>query len=132
MREAADAVGGDHAMARNDDRQLVVAARLADRPRFPIEFLVLACLVVGIIPSLSIGPFLHSAVVSVLGTRTPEYSLAIWHGINTPLIMSMIALVGGVALYAVLKDYLARCDDGPPLFRHLGGQRIQALPLRGV
>ena len=92
--------------------------------RFPIEFLVLACLVVGIIPSLSIGPFLHSAVVSVLGTRTPEYSLAIWHGINTPLIMSMIALVGGVALYAVLKDYLARCDDGPPLFRHLGGQRI--------
>ncbi|WP_313527411.1 monovalent cation/H+ antiporter subunit A [Shinella sp.] len=92
--------------------------------RFPIEFLVLACLVVGIIPSLSIGPFLHSAVISVLGDRTPEYSLAIWHGINTPLIMSLIALVGGAALYFVLKDYLAKCDDGPPLFRHLGGQRI--------
>jgi multicomponent K+:H+ antiporter subunit A len=92
--------------------------------RFPIEFLVLACLVVGIIPSLSIGPFLHSAVVSVLGDRTPEYSLAVWHGINTPLIMSVIALGGGVALYVVMKDYLAKCDDGPPLFRHLGGQRI--------
>ncbi len=92
--------------------------------RFPIEFLVLACLVVGIIPSLSIGPFLHSAVVSVLGDRTPEYSLAVWHGINTPLIMSLIALVGGAALYFVMKDYLAKCDDGPPLFRHLGGQRI--------
>ncbi|UDF31754.1 UNVERIFIED_ORG: monovalent cation/H+ antiporter subunit A (plasmid) [Roseateles sp. XES5] len=92
--------------------------------RFPIEFLVLACLVVGIIPSLSIGPFLHSAVVSVLGERTPDYSLAIWHGINTPLIMSVIALIGGAALYALLKDYLAKCDDGPPLFRHLAGQRI--------
>jgi len=92
--------------------------------RFPIEFLVLACLVVGIIPSLSIGPFLHSAVLSVLGERTPEYSLAVWHGINTPLIMSLIALVGGAALYFVLKDYLARCDDGPPLFRQLTGQRI--------
>ena len=92
--------------------------------RFPIEFLVLACLVVGIIPGMSIGPFLHTAVVSVLGERTPEYSLAVWHGINTPLIMSAIALVGGVALYAVMKDYLARCDDGPPLFRYLRGQRI--------
>ena len=92
--------------------------------RFPVEFLVLACLVVGIIPGLSIGPFLHTAVVSVLGDRTPEYSLAVWHGINTPLIMSAVALVGGVALYAVLKDYLAKCDDGPPLFRHLRGQRI--------
>ncbi|WLS11577.1 monovalent cation/H+ antiporter subunit A (plasmid) [Shinella sumterensis] len=92
--------------------------------RFPVEFLVLACLVVGVIPSLSIGPFLHSAVVSVLGDRTPEYSLAVWHGINTPLIMSMIALAGGVLLYVLLKDYLARCDDGPPIFRHLAGQRI--------
>jgi multicomponent K+:H+ antiporter subunit A len=92
--------------------------------RFPVEFLVFACLVVGIVPSLSIGPFLHSAVLSVLGPRTPEYSLAIWHGVNTPLVMSVIALIGGAALYAFLKDYLARCDDGPPLFRHLVGQRI--------
>ncbi|WP_337183568.1 monovalent cation/H+ antiporter subunit A [Shinella sp.] len=92
--------------------------------RFPIEFLVLACLVVGIVPSLSIGPFLHSAVLSVLGERTPEYSLAVWHGINTPLVMSLIALAGGAALYVLLKDYLAKCDDGPPLFRHLAGQRI--------
>ena len=92
--------------------------------RFPMEFLVVACLVVGIIPGLSIGPFLHTAVVSVLGSQTPEYSLAVWHGINTPLIMSAIALGGGVALYILLKDYLAKCDDGPPLFRHLAGQRI--------
>ncbi|QRM57340.1 monovalent cation/H+ antiporter subunit A [Sinorhizobium sp. BG8] len=92
--------------------------------RFPIEFLVLACLVVGIIPALSIGPFLHTAVVSVLGAQTPEYSLAVWHGINTPLIMSAVALVGGTAIYVVFNDYLARCEDGPPYFRHLMGQRI--------
>jgi multicomponent K+:H+ antiporter subunit A len=92
--------------------------------RFPIEFLVFVCLVVGVVPALSIGPFLHSAVVSVLGDQTPEYSLSIWHGFNTPLIMSMIALVGGVTLYLLLKNYLARCGDGPPVFRLLRGQRI--------
>ncbi|MDE1157260.1 MAG: monovalent cation/H+ antiporter subunit A [Neorhizobium sp.] len=92
--------------------------------RFPIEFLVVVCLIVGIVPSLSIGPFLHTAVVSVLGDATPDYSLAIWHGVNTPLIMSVIALVGGSALYVVLGKYLSRCDDGPPVFRRLRGQRI--------
>ncbi len=92
--------------------------------RFPIEFLVLACLIVGIVPSLSIGPFLHSAVLSVLGPQTPVYSLSIWHGFNVPLMMSLVALVGGVAIYAVLGGYFSRCEDGPPVFRHLRGQRI--------
>ena len=92
--------------------------------RFPIEFLVFACLIVGIVPSLSIGPFLHSAVLSVLGAQTPVYSLSIWHGFNLPLIMSIAALIGGVTIYALLGGYFSRCDDGPPVFRHLRGQRI--------
>ncbi len=92
--------------------------------RLPIEFLVLACLIVGTIPSLTIGPYLHTAVMSVLNERTPEYSLAVWHGINTPLIMSVVALMGGVLLYLMMRNYLARCEDGPPGIRHLKGQRI--------
>ncbi|WP_320200968.1 monovalent cation/H+ antiporter subunit A [Agrobacterium sp. rho-13.3] len=92
--------------------------------RFPIEFLVLACLIVGIVPSLSIGPFLHSAVLSVLGPQTPVYSLSIWHGFNLPLMMSLVALIGGIVIYVTLGGYFSRCDDGPPFFRHLRGQRI--------
>ncbi|MGI6856641.1 monovalent cation/H+ antiporter subunit A [Mesorhizobium sp. 1B3] len=92
--------------------------------RFPIEALVLACLVVGIIPGLSIGPFLHTAVVSVLGDRTPQYSLAVWHGFTLPLIMSIIAMVGGLLLYALLRRYLAYCEPDPPGVRGLKGQRI--------
>lgn len=92
--------------------------------RFPIEALVLACLVVGIIPGLSIGPFLHTAVVSVLGERTPQYSLAVWHGFTLPLIMSVIAMVGGLLLYALLRRYLAYCESDPPGVRGLKGQRI--------
>lgn len=92
--------------------------------RFPIEFLVVVCLVVGIVPSLSIGPFLQTAVVSVLGAQTPEYSLAIWHGFNMPLAMSAAALVGGSLLYVLMRHYLASCDDGPPFIRRWRGQRI--------
>lgn len=92
--------------------------------RRPIELLVMLCLLIGIVPGLSIGPFLHSAVRSVLGDATPEYSLSVWHGFNLPLTMSIIAMIGGVLLHWLLKNYLATSEDGPPLFRHLQGQRI--------
>jgi multicomponent K+:H+ antiporter subunit A len=92
--------------------------------RVPIEVLVVVCLVVGIVPTISIGPFLQTAVESVLGDRTPEYSLSIWHGFNVPLLMSIIALIGGFVLYMLMRDYLSRCEDGPPYLRRLRGQRL--------
>ena len=92
--------------------------------RRPIEFLVIACVVVGTIPALSIGGFLDAGVIAVLGDRTPSYSLSVWHGFNIPLLMSIVALVGGLALYWMLKGYLLTCEEGPPFFRRLKGQRI--------
>ncbi|RUT32581.1 monovalent cation/H+ antiporter subunit A [Arsenicitalea aurantiaca] len=92
--------------------------------RLPIELLVLACLIVGIIPGITIGPFLASAVTSVLGPETPYYSLSIWHGFNLPLLMSIVALVGGVLIYLALQRYLSSGIEGPPWFRNLKGQRI--------
>jgi len=92
--------------------------------RRPIELLVVACVVVGTIPAISVGRPLHAAVLSVLGERTPDYSLAVWHGFNFPLLMSAIALVAGAAIYWVLRDYLRTCEEGPPFFRRLKGQRI--------
>lgn len=92
--------------------------------RLPIELLVFLCLLVGIFPNFTIGHILDNAVVAVLGPSTPTYSLALWHGFNTPLIMSMIALFGGILLYIMARKYLKSCDEGPPFFRHLKGQRI--------
>ncbi|MDB5614544.1 MAG: monovalent cation/H+ antiporter subunit [Devosia sp.] len=92
--------------------------------RRPIEILVLICLVVGIIPGITIAPYLAAAVVSVTGPDTPYYSLSVWHGFNFALAMSAIALVGGVLLYWALYGYLAKGVDGPPLIRQLKGQRI--------
>ena len=40
--------------------------------RFPVEILVVTCLVVGIVPAMTVGPYLHMAAVSVLGPATPE------------------------------------------------------------
>jgi multicomponent K+:H+ antiporter subunit A len=92
--------------------------------RLPVLLLVIACLVVGTVPALTIGPFLHTGIVSVLGAYTPRYSLEIWHGFTLPLLMSVLALIGGGLLYLLLKNYLAHCEDGPPFFRRLKGQRI--------
>lgn len=92
--------------------------------RFPIELLVLACLLVGILPAMTIKPFLATAVRAVLGPDTPYYSLAVWHGFNEILLMSVIALIAGVILYWLLQGYLTKGIDGPPLMRHLKGQRI--------
>ena len=92
--------------------------------RFPIMLLVFTCLVVGIFPDQTVGPILHTAAASVLGPNMPVYTLAVWHGFNTPLLMSVIALIAGVMLYLALRKYLAYCEEGPPYFRRIKGQRI--------
>src|SRR4051794_7397235 len=92
--------------------------------RFPAEVLVLVCLVVGIAPSLTVGPVLDTAVRAVVGPAPPEYSLAVWHGFTPELLMSIVALGGGVAVYFFLRPYLLSGIEGPPLIRHLKTQRI--------
>src|SRR5574337_314081 len=91
--------------------------------RFPIGFLALACLLVGMLPALVIGPSLRAAVAAVLGTRdVPDYSLAVWHGVTTPLLMSLFAFVVGCLLYARLRRYFAACEV-TPLIGRISGKR---------
>src|SRR4051794_34936940 len=92
--------------------------------RLPVEILVLTCIMVGMLPAATVGPFLAVGVRSVLGDDVPAYSLAIWHGFNLPLAMSLVALTGGLALYLMLERRLRSGSDGPPLLRRLEGQRI--------
>jgi multicomponent K+:H+ antiporter subunit A len=74
--------------------------------RVPIEVLVLACLVVGIVPQWSIHHILSTAAQPVVGGTLPEFDLAIWHGFNLPLWMSFLALAGGIVLYLLLRKPL--------------------------
>ncbi|MFT3721739.1 monovalent cation/H+ antiporter subunit A [Pseudorhodoferax sp.] len=97
--------------------------------RVPVELLVLACLVVGVAPEWSVGPLLATAAAPVVGGQLPQYSLAVWHGLNLPLAMSFVALAGGALLYlaqrrARTRGRLARTPvlhvlDGQRMFEHL-------------
>jgi len=100
--------------------------------RFPVELLVLACLVVGIAPGLSIEPVLSLAVKATLGSQTPDYDLAVWHGLNLPLMMSLVALMGGVALYVVLRRHfnLQQREHVPLIYRFNGAQFYETTMLQ--
>ncbi|WP_213878813.1 monovalent cation/H+ antiporter subunit A [Pseudomonas sp. dw_358] len=93
--------------------------------RVPVEVLVLACLVVGVVPAWSVGPLLAAAAQPVVGGSLPEYSLAIWHGFNAPLIMSLIAMVCGIALYLLMRQPLRRGRlTCAPLTGRLNGKHL--------
>lgn len=67
--------------------------------RIPVEILVALCLLLGIFPGYIIGGLLDSASSAVLAGNLPDYSLSIWHGFNLPLLMSVIAMMGGLMIY---------------------------------
>ncbi|SDL59027.1 multicomponent K+:H+ antiporter subunit A [Pseudomonas indica] len=83
-------------------------------PRYmkvPVEILVFLCLLVGMLPGYTVAPLLAAAASASLGGTLPEYDLAIWHGFNLPLMMSFVALFGGILVYACRQ----------PLFRWYAG-----------
>jgi multicomponent K+:H+ antiporter subunit A len=67
--------------------------------KVPVEVLVVLCLVVGILPALTVEPLLAVAVAGVLQGPPPDHDLAIWHGVSPALWMSVIALIGGGLVY---------------------------------
>jgi NADH:ubiquinone oxidoreductase subunit 5 (subunit L)/multisubunit Na+/H+ antiporter MnhA subunit len=93
--------------------------------RAPVELLVFTCLMVGIFPAQTVGPLLAAAAQPVVGGELPEYSLAIWHGLNAPMIMSLIAMSGGIVLYVLLRKQL-KLDRFPlpPLIQLLQWQAL--------
>ncbi len=71
--------------------------------RLPVGILAALCLVVGLVPQVAVGALLWTASAAALGTAPPEYKLAIWHGFNLPLAMSIVAMAGGVLWYLFRK-----------------------------
>ena len=75
-------------------------------PRFmkvPVELLVVLCVVVGVIPGLTVAPMVARAAIDVYGGALPAYTISIWHGVNVPLLMSAVALAGGLLMFWMLQ-----------------------------
>ena len=107
-----------------------------EAPRYmilPVAVLVGQCLVVGVFPTLTVAPFLALASHRCLGKPLPAYNLAIWHGFNAPFIMSLIALVGGIARLQLCDSVSLPCMNGcfPGSSAHLVFQQtLIASPVR--
>ncbi len=65
----------------------------------PVLLLVAICIAVGLAPMLVAGPLVQVAASAALGTPAPAFKLALWHGVNLPLMMSAVAVAGGALLY---------------------------------
>lgn len=84
--------------------------------RAPVLLLALICIAVGLAPALLAQPLVRATAQAIVGPTLaiPEFHLAVWHGFNAPLVMSLVAISGGVLLYLLLlyKFHLhSRRDD---------------------
>ena len=71
-------------------------------PRYmkvPVEVLVALCILVGLFPEYMVSDLLAAAAVAVVQGPLPVYELRLWHGVNLPLAMSLVAILGGLFLY---------------------------------
>jgi len=90
--------------------------------RAPVGILVVLCVAVGMFPAWTVAPVLQAGAAAILGPDMPAYSLAVWHGLNLPLLMSLCGIAGGIALYFGLRRLLdlhriVRISQGRYLFR---------------
>jgi len=73
-------------------------------------------LVLGLAPALVDAPLLAPATGAIVNSTTPQrLDLALWHGVNLPLKLSVLTIVLGVALYFArgwLAGILRRFDGG--------------------
>ncbi len=59
-------------------------------------------LLLGLFPQTLVTPLVKPATDLVMGADVP-FKLALWHGFNVPLLMSLLTISGGVTLFAVRK-----------------------------
>ncbi|MCG6657703.1 monovalent cation/H+ antiporter subunit A [Halomonas campisalis] len=73
----------------------------------PGLFLAAMSLLVGLFPMTLAAPLVNAASLAVQGDTTPLFTLALWHGINLPLVMSLAAVAGGVLVLINHKRFAA-------------------------
>jgi len=100
--------------------------------RAPATLLAILCILVGLLPALLVENIVnHTAQASTQNFAFEGTHLAIWHGFNLPLLMSAIALVGGIIFYfALAKGGRIREIDLDPLLGKFQGKVLFELFLK--
>ncbi|OTG64556.1 monovalent cation/H+ antiporter subunit A [Acinetobacter sp. ANC 3903] len=100
--------------------------------RLPAILLAVLCILVGFAPALLVENIVNSTARA--STQMPDFTgthLAIWHGFNLPLLMSAIALFGGIIFYfALAKSGRIREIDLDPILGKFQGKVLFDLFLK--
>lgn len=89
----------------------------------PVALLAVLCILVGIAPALLAEAIVNQVTVATIQHQNFDaVHLALWHGFNVPLLMSLIALVGGSIFYFRMAKggRLRRIDLDPMLGKFRG------------
>ena len=100
--------------------------------RAPATLLAILCILVGLFPALLVENIVNrTAQASTQNFAFEGTHLAIWHGFNLPLLMSAIALVGGIIFYfALAKGGRIREIDLDPILGKFQGKVLFELFLK--
>ena len=102
--------------------------------RAPATLLAILCILVGLLPALLVEKIVNSTTQATTQNFAFEGThLALWHGFNLPLLMSVIALLGGIIFYfSLAKGGALREIDLDPKLGRLQGRVLFDLFLKNL
>ena len=102
--------------------------------RAPATLLAILCILVGLLPALLVEKIVNSTTQATTQNFAFEGThLALWHGFNLPLLMSVISLLGGIIFYfSLAKGGVLREIDLDPKLGRLQGRVLFDLFLKNL
>ncbi|QKU22965.1 monovalent cation/H+ antiporter subunit A [Acinetobacter lwoffii] len=102
--------------------------------RAPATLLAILCILVGLLPALLVEKIVNSTTQATTQNFAFEGThLALWHGFNLPLLMSVISLLGGTIFYfSLAKGGVLREIDLDPKLGRLQGRVLFDLFLKNL
>jgi multicomponent Na+:H+ antiporter subunit A len=89
-------------------------------------------LVLGLFPYLVTGLVIAPAVGSIQGGAIPSIELKLWHGFNLPLLLSVLTVVSGIALFMMRGTFWLVADRVRAALRPYGAEAAYEHIFKGI